>query len=139
NEMGTPTVEVASQVVLDGTVTIASAYSEGPGWLVIHADGGGAPGPVIGYRALNAGATQNLQVSIDAAQASPTLYAMLHTDTGEVGVYEFGTVDGADIPVRVNDQVVTPAFNIDLISASDQFVTNGQVTIDAVVAQQPGW
>jgi cytochrome c5 len=138
-EMGAPSVEVVDQVVLDGTVTIASAYSEGPGWLVIHADGGGAPGPVIGYRALNAGATQNLQVSIDAAQATPTLYAMLHTDTGEVGVYEFGTVDGADIPVRVNDQVVTPAFNIDLISASDQFVTNGQVTIDAVVAQQPGW
>lgn len=61
-EMGAPSVEVVDQVVLDGTVTIASAYSEGPGWLVIHADGGGAPGPVIGYRALNAGATQNLQV-----------------------------------------------------------------------------
>jgi len=139
NEMGTPTVEVASQVVLDGTVTIASAYSDGPGWLVIHADGGGSPGPVIGYRALNSGATQNLQVSIDAAQATPTLYAMLHTDTGEVGVYEFGTVEGADGPVRVNDAVITPAFNIDLIHAQDQFVEEGQVTIATVVAQQPGW
>src|SRR5690606_34669154 len=139
NEMGTPTVEVASQVVLDGTVTIANIYSEGPGWLVIHADGGGSPGPVIGYRALSSGASQNLEVGIDAAQATPVLYAMLHTDTGEVGVYEFGTVEGADGPVRVNDAVITPPFNVDVIHAQDQFVENGQVTIASVIAQQDGW
>lgn len=138
-ETSVPAVEVASQVVLDGTVTIASASSDGPGWLVIHADGGGAPGPVIGYRALNSGLTYNLQVSIDAAQATPTLYAMLHADTGEVGVYEFGAVEGADGPVRVNDQVITPAFTIELISAADQFVVNSQVMIAAIVTQQPGW
>lgn len=138
-EMGTPSVEVADQVVLDRTVTIAEIVSDGPGWLVIHADGGGSPGPVIGYRALNSGATHNLAVEIDVTQATSTLYAMLHTDTGEVGVYEFGTVEGADGPVRVNEQVVTPPFNIDLIDAQDQFVADGQVTVGTVIAQQPGW
>ena len=138
-EMGTPSVSVDNQIVLDGTVTIADIYSDGPGWLVIHADGGGSPGPVIGYRALNSGATYNLAVAIDVTQATPTLYAMLHADTGEVGAYEFGTVEGADSPVRVNDQVITPPFNIDLIDAQDQFVADGQVTVGTVIAQQPGW
>ncbi|HLV37492.1 MAG TPA: hypothetical protein VKY59_20405, partial [Spirillospora sp.] len=137
-----PSVVVSDQVSLDGTVRIDSAYSEGPGWVVIHIDNGeGRPGPVIGYAALNSGANHNISVPIDATQATPTLFAMLHADTGEAGVYEFGTVEGADGPVRDADgNVITPSFNVDIIYAHDQLLGDGNtVSIAAVVAQADGW
>jgi polyisoprenoid-binding protein YceI len=104
-----PAVSVADQDIAAGTVTVAEVVSAGAGWIVIHADAGGQPGPVIGYAAVADGA--NLDVSVDVAvdQATETLYAMLHTDGGTVGTYEF---PGADGPVSVGDQVVTPAFQV---------------------------
>ena len=139
--MDAPSVEVTNQVSLDGTVTITSAYSSGPGFIVIHIDNGeGGPGPVIGHAALNPGWNFNIPVAIDTAMATPQLFAMLHADTGEVGVYEFGTVEGADGPVRdASDAVITPGFNVDLISASDQVLEGSTVTIDTVIAQADGW
>ncbi len=139
--MGEPSVEVADQVSVNGTVVITSAYSDGPGFVVIHIDNGsGGPGPVAGNAALNPGWNYNIPVSIDTSVATPMLFAMLHADTGEVGVYEFGTVEGADGPVRDgDDNVITPGFNVDLISASDQMVDGSSVTISNVVAQADGW
>ncbi len=137
--MGTPSVEVANQVVTNDTVTIASAYSEGPGFVVIHIDNNGAPGPVAGFRWLNAGWNYNIKIAIDPTIATPTLFAMLHADTNEIGVYEFGTVEGADGPVAVDGNVVTPSFNIDLISMSDQFVSDNTVTADVVISQVDGF
>jgi len=37
---------------------------------------------------------------------------MLHYDTGEAGVYEFNTVEGADGPVRVGDAVIVGPINL---------------------------
>lgn len=138
--MDEPQVNVVDQVSLDGKVTIDSAYSEGPGFVVIHIDNGsGAPGPVIGFRWLNPGWNNNIKVAIDTTMATPTLFAMLHVDTGEVGTYEFGTVQGADGPVVKDGAPITPAFNVDLIRAYDQFVEMEHVTIGTVIAQQDGW
>jgi hypothetical protein len=63
--------------------------SDGPGWIVIHIEAAGATAPVIGWTAVKDGLTRNLAVKIDAAKATPVLYAMLHTDAGKVGTYEF--------------------------------------------------
>ncbi|MBZ0293212.1 MAG: hypothetical protein K8L99_11660 [Anaerolineae bacterium] len=140
-DMMTPAVEVSDQVSLDGTVTVDYAYSEGPGFVVIHVDNGeGAPGPVAGHAALSTGANYNVQVDMDTSIATPTLFAMLHTDTGEVGTYEFGTVEGADGPVADADgNVITPPFNVDLIHASDQMLAGSTFTVGTVVAQADGW
>ncbi len=136
----TPSVEVADQLSLDGTVTIASAYSEGPGFIVIHIDNGeGAPGPIAGYRAINPGWNYNVKVEIDTTMATPTLFAMLHKDDNTVGEYEFGQVEGADGPVVVDGSVVTPPFNVNIVYATDQFVEMGHITIASVTAQVPGW
>ena len=138
----TPAVTVSDQVSLDGTVLIASAVSDGPGFVVIHADNGeGAPGPVIGHAALNPGENFRIKVAVDAAQTTPMLFAMLHTDTGEAGVYEFGMVEGADGPVSDSaGNVITPPFNVDMIYAHDQLLGDGNtVTIAGVVAQVDGW
>jgi hypothetical protein len=106
----TPSVTVEDQPIVDDTVTVAQAVSVGPGWIAIHADQDGAPGPVIGHcDALTEGVTSDIVIEIDADAATDTLYAMLHTDAGEVGTYEFPGPDG---PVQVNGEVVTPAFNI---------------------------
>ena len=44
-----PSVTVADQEIVDGKVTIAEVVSDGPGWLVIHAQADGKPGPILGY------------------------------------------------------------------------------------------
>ncbi len=139
-DMPAPQINVVDQVSVDGMVTIASAYSEGPGFVVIHIDNEGAPGPVAGFRWLNPGWSYNVAVAIDNSLITPTLFAMLHTDDGEVGTYEFGTVEGADAPVAVDGSVVTPSFKVDAISPTDQLVAeDGSVTIAAVTAQADGW
>jgi uncharacterized protein YraI len=93
----------------DATVTIPSVTSEVEGWLVIHADSDGSPGPVIGQTSVSAGTTENVSVEIDEAAATQTLHAMLHVDTGLEGVYEF---PDDDPPALANDQVVVQPFTL---------------------------
>lgn len=102
-----PVVRVANQEAAGGTVTVERVASNGPGWIVIHADADGKPGPVIGYAAVADGENSDVTVEIDSAAVTPVLYAMLHVDEGEVGVYEF---PGADTPAQVNDVIVVSSF-----------------------------
>lgn len=134
-----PQVIVNDQVSTDGTVTIAQVNSAAEGFLVVHADNGeGSFGAVIGHTPLHPGANYNVVVDIDTSMATSTLYAMLHEDTGEIGVYEFGEVDGADGPVAVDGDVVTPTFTAEIVDASDQMV-DGSVMIDSVTVSQDGF
>jgi plastocyanin len=103
----TPSVTVADQAIVDGMVEVARVVSDGPGWLVIHAEQDGNPGPVLGYSPIAEGESVDVAVMIDPQQATEILYAMLHTDAGVVGAYEF---PGADVPVLVDGQMVSPAF-----------------------------
>jgi hypothetical protein len=135
-----PTVEVSDQVSLNGWVTVSHVTSQGPGFIVIHKDNGeGGIGPVIGYRWVNNGESNNVSVRIDLAEATPMLFAMLHADTGEVGVYEFGTVEGADAPVIVNDAPVSPPFTAEIMVAYDQYLDGSNVTVANVVTAANGW
>ncbi|MEQ8675647.1 MAG: hypothetical protein RLP44_18565 [Aggregatilineales bacterium] len=135
-----PAVMVEDQVSTDGTVTIAQVNSAAEGFLVVHADNGeGSFGAVIGNTPLHPGANYNVVVDIDTSMATSTLYAMLHEDTGEIGVYEFGEVEGADGPVAVDGEVVTPTFTAEIITAQDQFVENNSITIDSVLMSQDGF
>jgi len=112
----TPMVEVSDQPVVNGTVTVAKAVSAGPGWIVIHAQADGKPGPVVGHAALADGVNENVTVEIDESAATDVLYAMLHTDAGEVGTYEF---PGADGPVKdAEGKVITPPFNVTMEKAA---------------------
>jgi len=104
-----PQVIVSDQSLDGGKVSIEQVSSTGPGWLVIHAQADGNPGAVLGYTQISAGVTNNVVVSVDDSQATPVLYAMLHIDAGEVGVYEF---PGADEPAKFIDKMISPAFNV---------------------------
>jgi plastocyanin len=143
-----PSVTVADQEIAADKVIIAEVVSDGPGWLVIHAQADGKPGPILGYSPVGDGANADVLVEIDAANATETLYAMLHTDAGEVGTWEFP--DGPDAPVKVGEQVVTPAFAITgglamveeilpSVTVADQEIVEDRVMIAEVVSDGPGW
>ena len=93
----------------DATVTIASVTSDTAGWLVIHAQADGKPGPILGKTMVATGENSDVVVEIDLAGATETLYAMLHVDAGSEGEFEFpGGADGPATDAEGN--VVTPPF-----------------------------
>ncbi len=133
----TPSVTVNDQPLFNNRVQIAQVTSNGPGWLVIHADQDGKPGPILGYSPVANGDNQDVTVTVNAGAATPTLYAMLHVDAGQIGNYEF---PGADAPAKAGDQVVTPPFNLTgRVIAADQALVDSRVTIDLVSSEGPGW
>lgn len=104
-----PSVSVRDQLVRAGFVVIDQVVSDDPGWMVIHADNGGAPGAVVGFRFIANGLNTNVQVMIDEALATDALFAMLHMDAGELSTYVF---PGADLPATRDGSVVMEAFSI---------------------------
>ena len=106
--MEPPYVEVNDQTINNGTVTVASVGSVGPGWIVIHADNNGAPGAILGETAVSDGVNTNVVVKIDTSKATMTLWAMLHTDAGTIGTFEFP--GGPDVPVTQNGSIVQQSF-----------------------------
>ena len=137
----TNAVTVSDQTLgADGTVTIDNVTADVKGWMVIHADDGGAPGPVIGHAAVSAGENSDVMVEVDASQVTETLYAMLHVDAGTEGEYEFPGDDG---PARdAEGNVVTPPFMVSLpnsLTVEDQTIEDGTVTIAGISAAVPSW
>jgi hypothetical protein len=94
------------------TVTIASVIMPAVGFVVIHADNGGQPGPVIGFASVGAGTTAPVIVPIDTAAATPVLFAMLHVDDGQTGVYEFDGASGLDNPLVIDGVIATRPMNV---------------------------
>lgn len=102
-----PAVTVSDQASSDGTVTIDGVTASQLGWIVIHADADGGPGPVIGQAQVIVGQNSQVSVEVDLDQATSTLWAMLHVDAATAGSYEF---PGEDVPVFDADGnvVMTP-------------------------------
>ena len=128
-QMVQTSVSVEDQAVETGKVVIAEVISDGPGWLVIHAQADGKPGPILGYSPVKDGTNMEVVVEIDSDGVTETLYAMLHTDVGEIGTFEFP--DGSDGPVKVDGQVVTPPFmaKLDMEEAGDGEMEAGEVIL----------
>ncbi len=110
-EAAEASVTVSDQDASGGTVTVDSTTAAQASWMVIHADADGSPGAVIGHAEVDEGVNENVTVEINLSQATPTLYAMLHVDSGEAGTYEFP--DG-DPPARAGDQIVVKPFTVTL-------------------------
>ena len=78
----TPDIFAIDQPVVDNQVNITRLTSNGPGWVVIHADDNGKPGAVLGYAAAPDGISANVKVAITPVGLTDALFAMLHTDCG---------------------------------------------------------
>ena len=117
----TPSVTVNDQAV-DGSVTVESVVAEQDGFIVIHranADGSGPLAPSsIGHAPVSAGENSDVAVTLDeSVSEGDTLFAMLHVDSNNNGVYEFGPGStDVDTPVSVDDEVVVEPFTVESVS-----------------------
>jgi len=142
-----PEISVNDQEVLNSQVFVSSVFVLENGWIAIHADDEGKPGQVIGQSSVVLGENLGVVVSVNSENATPVLYAMLHVDHGEENIYEF---PGVDSPVFIGDDIVVKSFEVTglpekmeefapSVVVSDQETVVSTVTIDEVVASEPGW
>lgn len=100
-------INTEDQEIKNGKIAVKQVSAESDAWIVIHADNNGKPGAILGQSKIQAGANTNVEVDINISKVTPTLYAMLHTDAGIVGTFEF---PGADTPVQEEGTVVMETF-----------------------------
>ncbi len=93
----------------DGSKLVVAAVTltgAGQGFIAVHQDLDGKPGPTVGVARLSQGDTKNLVVRLDKPVRSGAFWPMLHVDDHTIGTYEFPRVPQADVPVKTGDQVV---------------------------------
>ncbi len=105
----TAAIVVEDQAIQDNGVTVARVDVDEAGWLVIHADVNGKPGPVAGHSRVEAGESKNVMVTVDQSLLTSTLYVMMHRDLGVQNRYEF---PGMDVPMKKDDAVITSSFKL---------------------------
>ncbi len=140
-----PLINAASQTLADeGNVQIASVVAPEAGWLVLYAMNDGELGAVLGFTEVSTGLNQNLELTIDPHLATPTLVAMLHSDAGESGVFEYP--DGPDAPLEWESAQIATTFALDfqlsepIVEVEAQAVQeDGLVQVAHVLLPQDGW
>jgi hypothetical protein len=111
----TDSITAADQAISNGSVVIAEVNATQDGWIAVHIDQGGKPGPVIGHAAAPKGATKNLTVKLEQdVPVGGKLWPMLHIDAGKIGTYEF---PGPDAPVVVGGDVVMKQISVTAAAA----------------------
>lgn len=102
----------------DGTtITVASVTLPAAGFIAVHGNSDGSPGPVVGHSdLLPAGTSTDVVITLEVPlQSTDLLFPMAHIDVDEDGEYDFvppdNTVDGpaqtADGSVAVTGAEVT--------------------------------
>jgi hypothetical protein len=104
----TGSVDAADQTSTGKTVVVAAVDLEGvaSGWIAIHQDLNGKPGPIVGVAAVKKGTTKDLTVTLDKTITTGAFWPMLHVDDHVIGTYEFPKVAGADLPVKTGTAIV---------------------------------
>ncbi len=108
---------VSDQPVRRGSVVIDRVMMEQDGWVVVHetsADGKPVAPGSIGHTHVKKGTTDKVVVRLTKrVKKGSKLVAMLHTDTGKTGRYEFGTRSQAeDKPLMIGNAPVVRAFTV---------------------------
>ncbi len=100
----TGSIDVADQSSDGTTITVDAVNITGSGgFIAVHADADGSPGPVVGHAAIPEGDSSAVVITLDAPVTTGAFWPMLHLDAGIVGTYEF---PGADVPVKSGADVV---------------------------------
>jgi hypothetical protein len=146
----TPSIDAANQSVsLSNRVVVAEAVADAPAWVVIRDLSGGMLGAVLGHTGIPKGTSHAIAVDLNRDIVDgETLYAVLHDDDGQVGVFEF---PGGDMPVMETGggmgmveksfAVSTEAQAHPSIAASAQSLSNLStlVTVAQALSVGPGW
>lgn len=91
------------------SVVVGSVTLPAPGFIAVHSNADGAPGPVIGNSdLLPEGTSTDVIVQLDTPlESTDMLFPMAHIDMDGNGVYEFAPPDNAiDIPALTADDAV---------------------------------
>lgn len=101
-------LQAADQSSDGTTLTVAAVTLTGAehGFIAVHQDLDGKPGPTVGVARLSQGDTNDLVVTLDQPAVSGAFWPMLHVDDHTIGTYEFPDVPDADFPVKDGDEVV---------------------------------
>ncbi len=147
-----PSVVQADDQDSDGTtIVVASVELPAPGFIAVHADADGAPGPVIGHSdLLPAGTSTDVEVTLDTPlEGSAPVYPMAHVDMDGDGVYTFMPPDNAiDVPgltadgdVAVTKIMVTvpPARGPSALQADPQTSDGTTIVVASVELPAPGF
>ena len=99
-----PGIEIRRARLDDKTyLIIYEVMSDGPAWVVFHAEGYGQPGEILEYVSVESGMRRIGRTEILGEEGSLAAHVMLHEDLGTAGLFEF---PGSDIPVFVDDEIV---------------------------------
>ncbi len=136
-------ISVSPQDARDGKIVVARVETPSISWLAIHKMKDGEPGDVIGYTELETGVSQNVAVEIEMGEATPTMFAILHTDSGALGEFEYPQFDP---PIEVDGKPVEVAFHAIVeggdiyVTVNDQDLENDTVLVDEIfVFTPPVW
>ena len=103
------TLDAANQSSDGKSVVVASVNLDAAGkggWIALHTDVGGKPGPVKYFVAVPAGASTKVVIPTPEGIPSGDYWPMLHVDDQTIGTYEFPKVAGADLPAMAGGKVV---------------------------------
>lgn len=115
-------LEVVDQEGLGLGIVVASVTLPAQGFVAVHADADGGPGPVIGVsKLLAAGTSTDVEIMFDAPlEVSGTLYPMLHIDMDGDSEYTFMPPDNAiDLPALFDaEDVAVVGINVTVLPAT---------------------
>ena len=112
----TDSVTAADQPIKNGSIVVAEVNATQDGWIAVHIDQGGKPGPVIGHAVAAKGTTSDLAVTLEQdVPVGGKIWPMLHIDAGKIGTYEF---PGPDAPVVVDGNIVMKQISITAAEAT---------------------
>lgn len=139
-ELPQPEVVVTDQEVGDdGELLVDELFITEPTWVLVHTDEDGASGLIVGRLLLEPGLYEDVVIPIRWREGTPTLHVVLHEDTGESGVLDYPV---ADLPFVVEGEPVTASFEVTYppdVVVYDQPVVNGEIIIERVISDGPGW
>jgi plastocyanin len=129
--MGPTEVVFEAQSSDGSSIVVVSVTLPSPGFIAVHGDGGGSPGPVIGHSGLlPEGTSTDVEITLDEPLAATGLvFPMAHIDVNGNGEYEFfppdNTVDG---PAQTADGAVA------VVGAEVTVETGGEASAGIVIS-----
>lgn len=148
----TGSLMVEDQMLENNMLTISNISMNESGWVVIHRDNGSG-GPMVPEiisvpKMVGPGDAMDITVELKEGveiMDGATLWAMLHTDDGVIGTYEFNGTNGLDAPIMdASDNIVTKSFEVSVapmgtLTVEDQVMTNNVVNVASVSLDRGGY
>jgi hypothetical protein len=155
-EMPTGSITVSDQALVGNTISVDDVTLNQSGWVVVHASNDAGDGPQVPEiisepLLLESGMNSDVEVTLtnpDEIEDGDQVWVMLHTDDGEVGVYEFDGASEFDGPILNDDgSIVVKPLTLTVeapaptgsFTANDQEVVGSTINVETITVGQPSW